>query len=407
MKKERTQMSKFVQVLIVGVFIALANGSGYVWSVYGSYMMSQNGWTATMASLPYTLNVIVSAFSPLIGGMICDRYKPKYSVWLAGLLYFLGWYLCGSVNSPWAIILLYGFLLGAAQGINPNAVTSTTTKWAPENKRGLAAGIGMAANGLSSLYMAPLAVTLLAIGLTKAFHTMAFISGGLCLIGGFFLLTPENRESDLDRAARKEADKAYFKKVVKTDRFWLLWVIYAISLIGGGVVFSQCANIARLQANWAGGYVLVAILAVANGGGRVLFNAISDRLGIYRTFTLMYVLSIAGMAILMFASSIPMLVIGVLLVGSTFGATNSILYPAAAYEFGTANLSRVVAFLVIGFLFNGFLGSTIAGVCLDATGTYTLAYVFGIVMLAVSIVLVQFLRKAHDKAFAGKAAIAE
>lgn len=397
-KTERTHMSKFIQVLIAAVIVNLANGSNYVWSVYGQHMINEGGWSATLASLPYTLNIVVSAFSPLIGGWICDKYSPKISIYISGVLFFLGWFLCGSVNpsNAWAIILLYGVLLGFAQGTNPNAASSSVGKWAPANLKGLATGISHSANGFSSAWMSLLGTALLAVGLKTAFHTMAFIAAGLCFIGGTLMLKPEFKAGEANVTA-KDADESTqtYRGLLKTKTFWLIFAINALCLIGGGSVFSQCAMIAQVQAGWKGGYILVVILALSNGGGRILYNGLSDKIGVYKGYTVMFIAAIIGMVTLFFATNIPLLIIGVVLVGSAFGGANAMLYAVNAHEFGTKALGKAHGATVIGYLFNGFLGSTIAGISLDKTGSYSIAYIFGIAALIVSIILVQVLKKNH------------
>lgn len=101
------------------------------------------------------------------------------------------------------------------------------------------------------------------------------------------------------------------------------------------------------------------------------------------------------MIVLFFANNIPMLIIGVVCVGSVFGGSNAMLYAVNSYEFGTKNLGKAHGVTVIGYLFNGFLGATIAGFSLDHFGNYRFAYVFGIAALLVSIALVLALKKNH------------
>ncbi len=394
----RSYKSKFIQVLIAAVVINLANGSNYVWTVYGQYMINEGGWSATLASLPYTLNIVVSAFSPMISGYLNDKFSPRVSVIISGLLYFFGWYLCGSVSNPWAIIFLYGVLLGAAQGMNPNAASSSAGKWAPVKLKGLATGITHSANGLASAYMSPLSTVLLSIGLTTAFHTMGFIAGGLCLVGSIFLLKPTFEDGGANVTSMdSNEDMQSYKGLIKTKAFWFLFAVNAFGLIGGGVVFSQCAMIAQVQAGWEGGYILVVILALANASGRIIYNGISDKIGTYKTYTIMFIMGGVAMLLFFFASSVPMLIISCIIIGSSFGGTNSMLYAAASYEFGTRGLGKAHGSLVIGYLFNGLFGATIAGFSLDTFGSYGFAYIIGLVCMVISICFVTLLRKNHMK----------
>lgn len=397
-KNGHSQMSSFIQVMIACVIINLANGSAYVWSVYGQNLINEGGWSAFMASLPYTVNVVVSSFSSLLGGWICDQFQPRVSALIGGVCFFIGWFVSGSTSNPWLIIICYGLFCGCAQGMVPNATTSTAGKWAPEGYKGLATGISHSANGFSSIYMAPLGAVLLSMGRTRAFHTMAFIALCLVVVGSIFLRKPEFSIS-VSKGNSNPKNTIKFFDAIKMPAYWLLFLINAIGLIGGGVVFSQCAMIAQVQAGWKGGYILVMILALSNGGGRIFCNGISDRIGIYKTFTIMFAVAAVNFALFSFYHSVPLLIVGIILTGITFGGLNSMLYSAAAFEFGSQNLGRIQGSLAIGYLFQGLFGATLAGSVLDKYGNYSVAFVFSAVCMIIVLVLTQILRKDHEKRY--------
>jgi OFA family oxalate/formate antiporter-like MFS transporter len=110
---------------------------------------------------------------------------------------------------------------------------------------------------------------------------------------------------------------------------------------------------------------LVAVLAAANATGRVLWGAISDYLGRLNTLTVMFILSavamltLAALFALPFAANPVLLVVVILVIGTTFGGSLGLFPSFCADAFGLKNMSLNYAILFIAFAFSAFVGPRI------------------------------------------------
>ncbi len=78
-------------------------------------------------------------------------------------------------------------------------------------------------------------------------------------------------------AAKKEEFSP--TEMLRTVQFYLLWFLYACGAGAGLMIIAKLAKIAEYQADLKLGFLLVAALAVGNGGGRILAGTLSDKLG--------------------------------------------------------------------------------------------------------------------------------
>lgn len=418
MKKlsERTRNSKFLQVLI-GCVVANMSASQYIWSVFSKQYIIEYGWTASQATLPYTLNVVMSGTFVLVAATLSDILAPRFVLLMGTICCSLGWYICGASAVPWMIVIGFGLLCGMSCSLLPNSTTPTAVKWAPANRKGIAAGISHCANGFSSIYMAPLATALMTLGMQSAFKTFALICLCLGLFGFVNLLTPTPEIIAEGQQAVSKNGKVVgdafvlpeisLRKAIKTPTFWIWWLVNCCSLIGGSMVFSQCAMIAKVQGNWDAGFILVCILALGNGLGRLFWTNMIDKLGVYKTYTLLLSVAAVNMLLFGFYRNIPLLVVGAFISGLCYGGPNAMLYTVGAKEFGSKHLGSIMGGLNTSFAVNGAIGATLIAAMYDINGTYTPAYIFGAICMVVAIILVQMGKKLYEKRVAQAMAAAK
>ena len=73
-------------IVLAGVGINLSFGVLYAWSVFAKNLREINGWSASEASLPYTMAIIMFAVLMIPGGRLQDKMGPRFVVVLAGIL---------------------------------------------------------------------------------------------------------------------------------------------------------------------------------------------------------------------------------------------------------------------------------------------------------------------------------
>ncbi len=128
------------------------------------------------------------------------------------------------------------------------------------------------------------------------------------------------------------------------------------------------------------GFVLVAVLAVGNGAGRIVAGMVSDRIGRKATLFSCFVFQAILILLLSQAKTGTALggtaVLAVLsaLIGANYGANLS-LFPSVTKDFyGLKNFGMNYGLVFTAWGLGGFMLSLLAGKVYDATKTFTFAY---------------------------------
>ena len=124
----------------------------------------------------------------------------------------------------------------------------------------------------------------------------------------------------------------------------------------------------------------------------------------YRTFiaAILFVICLLDLAVMLLFnrfSSIPLLILGSLVVGMSFGANMSIMPKLVSSFFGMDHFGRNFGLVSISGGIAGVPAAFAAGASIDRTGTYLIAYLITAGILAVSLFLLVnlFVRSGRGK----------
>jgi OFA family oxalate/formate antiporter-like MFS transporter len=329
-------------VTFAGTGINLALGVLYTWSMFKGAIEKSFGWETARLNDPYALCCLVFAFSMIIAGRCQDRFGPRLTAFIGGLLVGTGLFIASRTTSYMAWVIGFGVLVGIGMGFGYSSATPPALKWFPPSKTGLIAGLVVAGFGLASVYIAPLSEYLLNhYGVLSAmqFYSLFFV---LVVCGLSSLLVnppsgfnPSAGVAQASAAIRPVAVNSSPAEILRSPTFHLLWVIYFIGAGAGLMVISSMSGMAKKSMGQAA-FVAVAVLAIGNAAGRIAAGILSDKIG--RRWTLMIVLLVQ--AVLMFAA-IPVtaskemapgvIVLIATLIGFNYGANLS-LFPSFAKD---------------------------------------------------------------------------
>jgi len=189
--------------------------------------------------------------------------------------------------------------------------------------------------------------------------------------------------------------------MLRTWQFYLLWFTYACAAGAGLMVIGKLSAIAKLQANVELGFVLVAILALGNGGGRILAGILSDRIGRRATFFGCFVMQ-AVMVILLsqahegsILATVPVLAVISALIGANYGA-NLTLFPSVTKDFwGMKNFGMNYGLVFTAWGVGGFMLAILAGKVYVRTQSFNFAYYCSSGLLILAALLILTLRTPH------------
>jgi len=383
-------------ILIIGSIYMVIIGVLYVWSIIRDEIIATWGWTAAQGGLPFSVALICFATGNLIGGRLQVKIPARLVGTLGGFMVGGGFILSGLIgDNPTMIVVSYGFIAGTGVGLGYCSFLPTVMKWYDTNRKGFVSGCIIGGFGLTSLYLAPVTAALLNnFGLQNTF----FILGASTIIisvplaqfiknppEGYIPAPPKNIKA---KAMSKIPEDKTWTEMLKTPKFYVLFMMFLCSVSIGHMVIGNVTGIARLQAGITDHAILaglVAYLAFSNVAGRLIAGIISDKIGWANTLLLVFFLHLGNMLAFRFYDNLFLMILGITLAGFCFGGTLSV-YPAITVDqYGLKNYSSNYGIMYMAFGFAGVAAPIIASHFLDITGDYNIVYIVCAVGMVVMI----------------------
>ena len=323
-------------VVLIGALLAQITIAGlYAWSIFGTALQVEHGWSGDQTFFPYALAQFVFAFSTLLSGRIIDKKGPRTALLIGSVLYGGGLVLSSFITSPGLLYITYGVITGAGVGFVYVCPLSTLIKWFPKNKgaiTGLAVGVF---GGGSIIFKEVISKLLLTNSVSEVFMKLGIASFVLILIGALLTNNPEGFKKAA--ALRGEGDFTT-KEMIKTKKFKLTWVMYWLAVIPGLLVLGAAKNIgievAGLEATVAGG--VISLLAIANASSRLVSGTLSDKFGTLNMLKAVFVITIVSLLSLSFINGSTMIFyIGAAGVAVGYGGFLSLFPTFTNQEFGS------------------------------------------------------------------------
>ncbi len=408
-------INKGWKVTFAGTGVNLALGILYSWSIIAGFLRDNMGWSAFNTQLPYMIACGVFALLMVPGGRIQDQVGPRKVIMAAALLAGVGFVGSSYVTSPLGLSIFFGLFFGAAIGLGYSSTTPPAMKWFGSNKRGLITGIVVSGFGLASVYSAPLANSLIQrVGLSQTFFIIGIAFFILILILAQFIKNPppgyvppgasrslENIPAEKKKAEKKKVSTTTdfeWHEMCKTPQFYVLWFMFCFGSLAGLMIIGQLSSIAREQSGIALGFILVAILAIFNAGGRISGGIMFDSIGATKTLFIIFSLQAVNFLLFGIYNNLYLLLIGTVIAGFCYGACLSVFPSITANLFGVKNLGINYGLIFTAWGAGGVFGGLLGGMVRDATGTYLYAYLAAAALCFLGAILIFFLKLPESSA---------
>lgn len=416
-------VDKGISVTMAGTGINLALGVLYAWSIFkGAIKQSIDtggpgafAWDPANLNDPYAVCCLVFACSMFLAGRCQDKYGPRLTAVIGGVLVGAGFVLASASTSYAMWIIGFGVLAGVGIAFGYSAATPPALKWFPPNKTGLIAGIVVAGFGLASVYIAPTAQYLLGSwGLSK---TMFFFGIAFLMVVSLLALRlinpPEGFKPKgfVDRrgcTSRHRDSRDLFEdidftpsQILKSFAFWRVWLLYFIGAGSGLMVIGSIAGMAKSSLG-ANAFLAVAILAVGNAGGRVVAGLLADKIGRCRTmagmFGLQALMMFAAIPIISTAQPNALLLVSVAtMIGFNYGANLS-LFPTITKDlWGMKHFGVNYGTLFTAWGLGGFVMSKLSQSLNASSGSFASSFATAGVLLLGGLAIVVFMREKKEK----------
>ena len=260
----------------------------YSWSSMAGHIGGLYKWSSIQIGWMFTLFVIFESIGTIPGGMLRDRYGPRWVTGIAGLIAGVGIF-ATSLGPSFGFVLLLWCIGSLFAGFVYNTAITTANKWFSD-KRGITAGLLAGAFAWGSLpFIFPIRAIPKTAPASTFFHViyiLAAIIGGVSILTSLFMKDPPPGWRPAGwRAPAKAVQRATehqftMGEAMSTWQFWALLASFILISSAGlaGVTkivqFSNSLHLAAAAATGAAGGI-----AGFNGLGRVALGGISERIG--------------------------------------------------------------------------------------------------------------------------------
>jgi OFA family oxalate/formate antiporter-like MFS transporter len=394
-------------MVAAALVLQLCLGVLYAWSVFRAPLMKQFGWTVKEAGYPLMASFFFFAVGMIVAGRWQDKAGPKKVAIFGGVLLAAGCFLAGAIGSTvGGMVFAYGILGGLGVGFAYVTPIATCIKWFPD-MRGTITGLAVFGFGAGTLVFGPLINKLVAsIGLAQTFYAVgAIMLVCVCGAGSMFKVPPAGYKPagwNPPAPAAGSPTKLDWtpNEIIGNSQFYVLWLIYLFGAGAGLMIIGQAVpiglEVAKLdRAVAAAGLGTMALL---NGLGRLVHGSISDKIGRKNTVILCFAeYLVAFLLLLPNADSFTKWLVGICIVGFSYGGYLAVMPSITADYFGTKSLGANYGYLFTAWGIAGVCGPFMIDAVKTSTGSFTNAMYYISVACVAGIVLVFVSKKPEFK----------
>jgi MFS transporter, OFA family, oxalate/formate antiporter len=385
--------------LVASVIAALSAGLGYSWSVLLKPMAGDYGWSAADVSLTFSAFMTMGAVAAIIAGKLQQYLQPRTLVFLGGALFGAGLILLGSVHSLGAVYA-FAALAGLGMGtVYPGATMSNLIRFFPD-RSGLASGLLSAGAGLGAVAWAPLAVALidrfdlawaLRILGVVFFIALAVLSRLIRTAPAGYVpagWTPPHERADAAARPGRDVD---WKHMLRTPQLFALFLLFIAGTLSGMMVIGHGSPIAQqilgITPEAAG--AIVSLIAVGMVAGKVVWGAVSDRIGRSAVFVALFLIAAVALVTLAWITGYAGVAGCMAGVAFCYGGFLALMGPVTADDFGPTYLGVNFGIMFFTVAVSSFVGPRVAAVVADANGgSFSRAFLIAAVISVLGLALV-------------------
>lgn len=382
-------------VAIGGILLHLMIGSVYAWSVFTGPIAKQTGWALSSVTVAFSIAIFFLGMSAAFMGRLVERFGPRLTGTVAALLYGSGILLTGLAVQLESLPLLYiGYGVVGGLGLGAGYVTpvSTIIAWFPD-KRGLATGMAIMGFGFAAMLTGPIAQNLIAgIGLVPTMYVLGTAYLLIMLTAAQVIRKPRPGEvpaADIAKSVSLTGTAMTANQAVKTCSFRYLWLMFFINITCGIGLVAVASPMAQQQTGMsaATAAMMVGVVGLFNGFGRLAWATLSDLIGRPLTYTLIFTVDVAMLAGILVFSSPLLFGIALCLIMSCYGAGFSVIPAYLGDVFGTKQLGAIHGYVLTAWAVAGVVGPTLLSLSDQYFHSYTYSLIFFVALELVAFIL--------------------
>ena len=365
-------------IAIAGVFLQIALGAVYAWSVFRVPLAKQFGWSISEVTLTFTISIFVLGFAAFFGGLWLNRKGPRVVALTGGVLYGLGVFLASFSHDLWWLYLSYGVIGGIGLGLGYIVPVAVLVKWFPD-RRGLITGIAVGGFGGGALIIAPVATRLIqSVGVLSTFAYLGIAYLIVTVITGLFMQNPpdgwkpEGWTPTTNQTSHRAGRDFTLSEALKTWQWYALWLLLFLNTCAGISIISQEAPLFQEETGVTAAIAasMVGLASIGNAVGRVFWAWVSDLITRSATFFVMFVAQILLFWFLPNIATAWFLTIVTFVVLMCYGGGFGTMPAFTADYFGPKNVGPIYGLMLTAWGFASVFGPLLIAHMRETAGSY-------------------------------------
>jgi len=367
-------------IAAAGVFMQVALGAVYAWSVFRAPLVKQFGWSISEVTLTFTISIFVLGIAAFFGGLWLNRKGPRVVAITGGILYGLGVFLASfSANKLWWLYLSYGLIGGIGLGLSYIVPVAVLVKWFPD-RRGLITGIAVGGFGAGALITAPVATRLIqSVGVLNTFAYLGIAYLIVTVVASLFMQNPSEgwRPEGWTPTASQTSQRAgrdyTLGEALKTWQWYALWLLLFLNTFAGISIISQEAPIFQelVGVSAVVAASMVGIASIGNAFGRVFWAWVSDLITRRATFLVMFAVQVLLFWFLPSVATVTVMTIVTFVVLMCYGGGFGTMPAFAADYFGSKNVGPIYGLMLTAWGCASAVGPLLIAYMRQTTGSYS------------------------------------
>ncbi len=374
--------------LVVGtlfITLGLLYGIWYSYSVFLLALIEEFGWSRSVTSGAMSVFIVTHGIFGPFAGRLVEKFGPTRLMMVGSLVMAAGLLLTSQITQWWQLYISFGVIsavgLGAC-GWVPSVILSE--RWFP-HKVGTALGIVTAGIGVGIFAVVPFTNYLIeTVQWRAAFQVLAATVVFVIWPAAFFILRlptaeeqSEQESGSVNKTSINDTDNQASWTVAtavrsRSFRFCVL-AFFTGGCLSQLLILHQFAFMVDHGVAKTIGSIVVGIIGVASIPGKIVWGALSDRIGRELTYTFGLTCTLASVVVLSFVGSVPGLLLPVLfavLLGVGYSANAPIIPSVTRDLFAGPRFPSIFGTLSMFVAMGGATGSWLGGYLYDISGSY-------------------------------------
>lgn len=370
-------------VIVCGCLIALLSfGPRSTMGFFFQPMTEARDWSREIFALAIAIQNLIWGAAQPFAGMMADRFGTWKTLTLGAVLYASGLYLMTDVETPLALHMTAGVLVGLGIAFSSfSLVIAAFGRVVSPEQRSIAFGIGTASGSLGQFVFAPLGTSLIA---SMGWQDTLIIFSGL-MVAVPILGMALRGKPDTSSASPAVADQKMGAAIAEAfgTRGYIL-LTFGFFVCGFHVAFITVhlppyISDLGLDPTWGG--TAIALIGLFNIAGSLISGYVGGRYSKPIFLSLIYLARAVAITIFIMVPATPFTVL-------TFSAVIGLLWLSTvpptsglvAVMFGPRYMATLFGFVFFSHQVGSFLGVWLGGKLYDETGSYDAIWWLGIAL---------------------------